>query len=183
MASNTIHAIKTYSPKALDIFFFDANVWIYIFFPRQNIQRQYQVAYSDFFSKLVSRKLPIYINSLVLSELSNAYMNDAYIVWKSNQSDQSKINKKNDFRPSAEYKKALLEIKTIIETILKIAIRSSDEFNSISMVDVLNEHSSKEFNDSYYVVFAKHKKIKIVTHDSDILNNNNLGIEVISANT
>jgi len=183
MASNTIHEIKSYTPKALDVFFFDANVWIYIFFPRQNFQRQYQIAYSDFFSKIRSRNLPIYINALILSELSNAYMNDAYMVWKSNQSDQSKINKKNDFRPSAEYKKALLEIKTIIETILKIAIRSSDEFNSISMVDVLNEHASKEFNDSYYVVFAKHKKIKIVTHDSDILKNNYLGIEVITANT
>lgn len=77
-----IHDIKTYAPFSSDVFFFDNNVWMFLFCPIANYEKQKQKIYSNFFNKVNTAKSCIWINSLVLSEFCNAWLRIVYNKWK-----------------------------------------------------------------------------------------------------
>ena len=73
--------ISSYQPKFNESFFFDANIWIFLFCPIANTGRRKQDLYSNFLQDLSHRKLGIYINSLVLSEFVNRYLRIEFNLW------------------------------------------------------------------------------------------------------
>lgn len=170
MAKNNIVRLIDYRPKSSDTYFFDNNIWMYLFCPLGNYQFKKQQAYSKFLQQLISRKLPIFINSLVLSEFANRYLRLDYDL--ANAKAASFHNYKRDYVGSKRFIDTVKDLKKALAQITTICQRCSDEFNSINLDDVFSLFQKIGFNDSYYLHFAKKKNWIIVTDDSDFSNAN-----------
>lgn len=177
-----IHDITTYQPSSTDVFFFDNNVWMYLFCPIVNYERSKQKMYASFFSEVNSANSCIWINSLVLSEFCNAWLRIEFNNWKKKPENSSRFDYKKDFVGSQAYKDSIKEIKQTLQTILKKAERATDDFNAINLDHIFIELENCDFNDSYYLELASRKKWKIVTDDADLFKNNKLNVEIITAN-
>ncbi len=160
--------IKSYSPKALDVFFFDNSVWMYLFCPLGNYNKNKQKLYSSFLQSIQSSKSTIFISSLVLSEFANRYLRMDFERWKEEEQIPSAVFKK-DFIGIKRYTETVEEIKRNINQILKFCEKSGDNFNAVDFNSVLHHLSSIDFNDSYYIELAKLDNWKIVTDDEDFI--------------
>lgn len=165
MAANIID-IKHYSPKFSDLFFFDNNIWMYLFCPLGNYQQHRQKAYSNFLKDIQTSRSTIFINSLILSEFTNRYLRMDFEQWKKS-SGEIVAEFKKDFIGSTRYNSTVEEIKIHINRILKICEKKSDNFNAVDMEKVISHLKHIDFNDSYYLEYAQMNKMKIVTDDSD----------------
>ena len=175
-----IHDISTYEITFNDIFFFDNNIWMFIFCPIGNAKEYKQKKYSSFLDKLVRNKGTIFVNSLILSEFSNAYLRLDFNLWKEEQ-PTNELEYKRDFIKTQQFKATVIDVKNAIKSILKITQKCNDDFSSIRFENVLNNFGDTDFNDSYYIETAQKNKWKIVTDDADYFNVSS-NIEVITAN-
>jgi predicted nucleic acid-binding protein len=177
-----IHNIESYRPSSNDVLFFDNNIWMYLYCPIGNYQKEKQQKYSTFFKYVCSAKSCIWINSLVLSEFCNAWLKIEFDNWKKKPENIGKSNYKKDFVQSVAYKEVVQEIKLTIPNLLKNTEKCSDNFNFIDFNLVLASFENCDFNDSYYLTLAHTNKWKIVTDDADFFNNSTLNVEIITAN-
>lgn len=177
-----VHNISNYTPSSDDLFFFDNNIWMFLFCPIANYRKDKQKKYSSFFHQVSSTNASIWINALVLSEFCNAWLRIEYNSWRKKPENLVNNDYKKDFVSSGEYKETIQEIKSILPQIISITLRSSDNFNSINLNAVYAELENCDFNDSYYLELAHQNKWKIVTDDADLFKNNMLDVEIITAN-
>jgi len=177
-----INDITTYQSSSTDVFFFDNNVWMFLFCPIVNYEKSKQKKYTSFFSDVNAAKSCIWINSLVLSEFCNAWLRIAYNNWKKKEENVQNDDYKKDFVGSQTYKDSIKEITQTLQNILKNADRATDNFNAINIDHVFTELDNCDFNDSYYLELASINKWKIVTDDADLFKNNKLDVEIITAN-
>lgn len=177
-----VHDIITYQPSSTDVFFFDNNVWMYLFCPIGNYEKLKQRKYASFFRDVNSAKSCIWINSLVLSEFCNAWLRIVYNNWKKKPENVAKNDYKLNFVGSQTYNDTVQEIKLTLKSILKKAERATDDFNSINLDHIFTELENCDFNDSYYLEQSSRNKWKIVTDDADLFKNNKLDVEIITAN-
>ncbi|MBN8699010.1 MAG: hypothetical protein J0L54_05315 [Chitinophagales bacterium] len=183
MPPNNILKVGNYNIKAGDTFFFDNNIWMYIYCPLANFQKdKRQAVYSKFYQYALSRKSHIYINTLVLSEFCNRYLRLDFDLCNKTGKPQYFSSFKKDYVGSHQFIKTVSEIKIHLNNILKFSQRCSDEFNAINMDDVLALFQSIGFNDSYYTYQAKRKNWVVVSDDSDMAANNipQAGITVLT---
>lgn len=171
--------IKTYSPKSQDIFFFDNNIWMYLFCPLSNYNKSRQKQYSNFLQSIQTSKSTIFINSMVLSEFSNRYLRMDFEQWKKD-TDNYNVEFKSDYVGSKRYSEIVDEIKIQINQIMKFCEKSTDNFNAIDLNNVFNHFHQIDFNDSYYIELAKLSKWKIVTDDQDFITYTGHDLEVIT---
>ncbi len=174
-----ISNISSYTPLFTDIFFFDTNIWMYLFCPLGNYNVKKQRIYSLFYSQLIQRKSTLFVNSLLLSEFSNAYLRLDFELWKKETQNYSAIFKK-DFVGSARYGETVTEIKAGIQNILKFSEKSPDEFNALNIDNITQHLEFIDFNDSYYIELAKIKNWIIVTDDGDFTNYNKHNSQIIT---
>lgn len=177
-----IHNIDLYKLHSNDVLFFDNNIWMYLFCPIGNYNKNLQRKYSSFFNSVHSLNVCIWINSLVLSEFCNAWLRLEFDRWKKQPENISKTNFKRDFIPSETYKETVKDIKETVNSILRNVEKCSDNFNAIDLNSVFAEFGNCDFNDSYYLKLAHMNNWKIVTDDADFFKNNKLNIEIITAN-
>lgn len=177
-----IYDINSYKAKSTEIFFFDTNIWMFLFCPIGDYNKQKQKTYSLFFNTLNTINATIWINSLVLSEFCNAWLRIEFNQWKKKHENITKTDYKKDFVPSDAYKDIIAEIKIVLPELLKKTERANDNFQSINLDSVYAELENCDFNDSYYLELAYQNKWKIVTDDGDLFKNNKLNVEIITAN-
>jgi hypothetical protein len=171
--ANNIIPVQQYRINSSDIFFFDNNIWMYILCPLGNYNFKRQKAYSQFLSYILSHKLHIFTNSLVLSEFSNRYLKLDFDIHRSKPENVGSFkNFKKDYMGSSQCIATITEIKQHLKNILSMCQRCSDEFNSLNLDTVFNLFTSIGFNDSYYINQAVAKKWIIVTDDSDLVKPN-----------
>lgn len=164
---NDIIDISAYTPNKNDKFFFDANIWMYLFCPIGGYKKDVVIKYDGFLKKAIQMESPIFISSLVLSEFFNAYTRIEFNMLKNKNRARYKDYKK-DFRATEKYKQTVTEIKTIVGTrILKLSKRINDKFEDIDLDKVFANIEESDFNDNYYKVFLSGENIKIVTDDYD----------------
>ena len=164
---NNIIDISTYNPNKNDKFFFDANIWMYLFCPIGNYRKDIVAKYDGFLKKAIQSKSLIFISSLVLSEFVNAYARVEFNILKKKYPVKYKDFKK-DFRKTEKYKKLAKEIKTVVKAkILKLSKKINDKFKDINLDKVFENIEEADFNDNYYKVLLSGGNIKIVTDDYD----------------
>lgn len=173
--------IKNYTPTLHDIFFLDNNIWMYLFCPIGNYERYKQSIYSSFFQSAVSNKSMIYINSLVLSEFSNAFLRLDFKLWIKENKMVGEMNYKKDYIPTKRYITTAKSVTTALSNILKITTRMSDNFNAVNLDRILDNLSLIDFNDCYYEEYCNISNIKLVTDDKDFnkIKNSNINILTI----
>jgi predicted nucleic acid-binding protein len=178
MAANIID-IKSYSPKSSDVYFFDNNVWMYLFCPLGNYQKNRQKSYSMFLKSIQSSKGTIFINSLVLSEFTNRYLRMDFEQWKKETNNHG-VDYKKAYVGTPRYIETAKEIKLQIKSILSFCEKSSDNFNAINLDNVLTHFESIDFNDSYYIEFAQLDNMIFVTDDKDFTNYSKHNLSVVT---
>jgi len=160
-------SITKYIPKRTDKFYFDNNIWMYLYCPIGNYKDEVVNKYSDFFGKIIDAGSSIYVSSLTLSEFYNAYIRLDFNIWRSDE----KKDIKKDFRPTEQYKKTNeIILRSIENSILGISQRIDDDFKNMPLNQLLDKIGLIDFNDSYYIELAKRHDLIIVTNDKDFTN-------------
>jgi len=176
---SSIIDINTYDPIQSDKFFFDANIWIYLYCPIGSYRKDVIKKYSNFFKKVIEAKSSILISSLVLSEFFNAYARIEFNCLRDKEPSKYK-NFKRDFRDTKKYKALVKAIRITSIKILDIAIRFNDQFEHINLDELFKDIEKMDFNDNYYSILASIEKFKIVTNDYDFILKK--GIPILTAN-
>jgi len=179
---SNIIAIDSYQPQDRDSFFFDTNIWMYLYCPMGNYRRRITRKYDGFLKRVLQAKSSIFISSLVLSEFFNAYSRLEFNLLKDKEPSKYKDFKK-DFRGTEAYKRMVNSIKTIVKTqILKLAKRIDDKFSNINLDELFENIERSDFNDNYYQLLAATENIKIVTNDSDFASTRKIPVPILTAN-
>jgi len=163
-------------------FFFDNNIWFTLFCPLGNINLKKQNQYSSLLQDIMNLKRPIFLNSLVVSEFSNAWLRLEFHDWQKKAGNETKINFKRDFTDTADYRKAARDIQAALKQIQKICQKGNDDFNALDLDSILSDLPKRDFNDSYYLHLAERKKWIIVSDDSDIFIDDMRTAKVVTAN-
>lgn len=179
--NNNLFSVKNFEAKSSHIFFFDNNIWMILYCPVGNYQKEKQQRlYSVFLQEILSVNAGLVINSLVISEFCNASLRLDFNLWK-REIGNSAADFKRDFVPTNRFRETADSIKSAIRGILKYCSRINDEFNSIDVESILNIFGVSDFNDSYYLELARQKGYKIVTEDTDFFGKNSMGVEIITS--
>ncbi|MFO3727285.1 hypothetical protein [Butyricimonas muris] len=163
---NNILDIKNYNPSSTDCFFFDNNVWIFLYCPIGNISLSKQKDYSIFLQKIQTCRASIFINSMVMSEFANTCLRLDFNLWREETRNHTAEYKK-DYLKTSRSKGTISAVIAAAKNILKITERSSDNFNAISLNNVFAHFEDIDFNDSYYIEFCKTMSLILVTDDND----------------
>lgn len=175
--------ISTYTPRESDKFFFDANIWMYLYCPIGNYQKDVINKYSSFLKKAYNAKSSIFISSLVLSEFFNTWIGLDFNILKGSDPSKYADFKRKDFRSTESYKNSATTIKTVVtKDIMKIAKRTDDKFENILLDELFNEIEASDFNDNYYLTMANCENFKIVTNDYDFASSKEESVPILTAN-
>jgi len=169
-----------YRISSSDVFFFDNNIWMFIYGIIGNYERKKQETYSNLLGYIIERKRPIFINSLVISEFVNANLRNEYEIWKMKPENFSQNKYKEHYLKSTSYQSTLKSVLAALKSILSITTKGNDNFNAIQLDNVFNEMTDCDFNDAYYLQYSKLGNYIIVTDDGDLYKNNKSGINIIT---
>lgn len=158
--------IKDFTPKFNQMFFFDNNIWMFLFSPIGNYQKIKQSNISNFLQLLKSTNCDIVLNSLVLSEFSNANLKLDFKLWKEETKNYNADYKK-DYLLTPRYKNTVDVVASCINQILKLSERYSDSFNAINTNNLLTLFVEMDFNDAYYLEICTTNKWILVSDDND----------------
>lgn len=177
---NSVMDIETYVPQDGNKYFFDANIWMFFCCPIGNYKKEIISKYSGFLKRILSNDSTIYISSLTISEVINAWLRLDFNILKRNKTVGK--NYKNHYRKSEYYQKTVKEIITVFDSqLLKISTPMDDHATEISISDVLSGLDKSDFNDCYYHHLAKLDDLVVVTDDSDFAELDT-GISILTAN-
>lgn len=168
-----VHSVEEYDFSEGRQFFFDTNVWLYIYGP---------ISFPDWRSDVYSRALKeirasessIYINCMIISEFVNAF---ARIEFK----QQSEFAKYKEFRNSPSFRSVAEDISHNVKKILKNTLTCDPDLAAIKLPEIMStfEEGKYDFNDLLFAEVCRAKDLIFVTHDRDF---RNLGIEILTAN-
>ena len=159
--------ISKYEVGSNEEFFFDTNVWMFIFAPLGGSKQNKQKVYSKLLGDIVSRGAVIWINSQVIAEYINRCLRIEFNVWKRKQDHDTDF--KRDFRLTEEYKSTLQDTKSQVSAILQKSTRYPDDFHTIDINSIISSMgTSLDYGDAVIVDLCRRKKFKLVTDDGDM---------------
>jgi len=166
-----VERIRDFKVKSGDCFFFDNNVWMFLFSPISGANSTQQITYSNLLKNIQTAKAAIFINSLVVSEYINRSLKLNYSLWRDREfkSGNRFVDYKRDYRPTEDFDNAQKEAYIEMSDILSIALRKPDDFNALKLNEVMNA-KGMDFNDAYYAVFCKLNRLILVSDDKDLQN-------------
>lgn len=160
--------ISKYEVGPNEEFFFDTNIWMFIFAPLAGSKQNKQKAYSRLLSEIISRGATIWINSQVIAEYINRCLRMEYEVWKRNPQNCT-ADFKHDFRLTEDYKSTLRDTKSQVLAILQKSMRYPDDFHTIDIDKIISSMgTSLDYGDAVIVDLCKRKNFKLVTDDGDM---------------
>lgn len=174
-----ISDIKKVKVTSMDSYFFDNNVWVYLFAPIAHSKLEKQKEYGSFLLSIQAARATIFTTSLVISEFANFCLKLSFKEWKE-KTKKYDADFKKDYRPTVDYKDAAEDVKDNIKAILKITEKHPDGYNAINLDKILNNISVVDFNDLYYAELCSNNKLKMVTDDKDFAKIKDNNMEVIS---
>jgi hypothetical protein len=161
--------ITKYAPKSTDVFLFDTNIWMFLFCPIGSTRMYEQKIYSSFLQSVKTSRGSIFINSLILSEFSNAFLRLDFNLWKK-ANKQNSLTYKKDYVGTPRYRDTVKLVTYAINSILGLCNKGSDNLDLLEIEKVLRHLQFIDFNDSYYLELSSFSKYKIVTDDHDFIN-------------
>jgi hypothetical protein len=180
--------IKKFLPETGKRYFLDANVWILILKPAIEI-KAYEKAYISFFESLITTKnCKIAVNRMLVSEVYNAYMRNAFDTYKNNliydpsnelsESEISRLNFKEHYRATSDHDVHLKNFRDDFIAYREYLTMLDDEYREIDpcyIVETLPPNT--DFNDYYFFEVCYTYKVPFVTNDKDF---HYSGIEIIT---
>lgn len=146
---------------------FDANIWIYLFYPLGNFNENIIGNYSKVYKEILTKQCKIIVPMIIVSEFFNTCLKFEFSVYKDKEPEKYR-NLKRDFRGTQEYKEVVKKlIDTINGSILKNAILINDNFQEMELNKTLFTDEEFDFNDKMLIEICKRYNAKILTHDKD----------------
>jgi predicted nucleic acid-binding protein len=168
-----IHSIETYDFPSGKSYFFDTNIWLYIYGP---------IGWPDQKSGIYSRALreirnsngTIYINCMIISEFINAF---SRIEFK----QQTTYSSFKEFRNSLSFRLVAEDIASNVKKILRNTLACDPDLKVIDLPEIMRlfEQGKYDFNDLLFADICRLKGMIFVTHDKDF---SELGVEILTAN-
>lgn len=157
-----MQAVGSYIFSYRDKLFLDANVWLYLFGPRQPRNHWNQI-YSQVFNRILKANSQIYIDVLVVSEFINAYARMKQKVVAPH------INTFKNFRSSPYFKSVAEDIADDVELVLTHCSKIESGFTALPMDDLLADYATGnfDFNDQVITEICKNNGLTLITNDSD----------------
>lgn len=176
-----VEKIRDVIVKSGDLFFFDNNVWMYLFSPISGANSYQQRMYGNLLRNIQVAKASIFINSLIVSEYINRSLRLNYSIWREFEAKTGNrfLDYKRDYRPTSEFEDAKIAVCEEMDNILHIAYRKPDDFNALDVTRIL-QAPAMDFNDAYYANFCHLNNLTLVTDDRDLFNTP-LDIKIITA--
>jgi len=168
-----IHSIESYDFPAGKGYFFDTNIWLYIYGPIGWPDHKSDV-YSRALKRIRESKVTIYINCMIISEFINTFSRIEF-------RQQSEFSKYKEFRNSLKYRAIAQDISYNVKKILKNTLACDPELQAIDFPEVMDlfEQGKYDFNDLLFAQICRAKGLIFVTHDKDF---SGLGVEILTAN-
>jgi predicted nucleic acid-binding protein len=168
-----VHSVENYDFPAGKGYFFDTNIWMYIYGPI-GWPDQLSDAYSKALKKILNSEGTIYINCMIISEFINAF---SRIEFK----QQTEFTKFKEFRNSLAFRAIAQDIAYNVRKILKNTLACDPELQAIDLPEVMEmfEQGKYDFNDLLFSQICRAKDMVFVTHDKDF---SELGVEILTAN-
>jgi predicted nucleic acid-binding protein len=168
-----VHSIESYNFPAGKGYFFDTNIWLYIYGPIGWPDQRSDV-YSRALKKIRDSKGTVYINCMIISEFINTF---SRIEFK----QQFEFSRYKDFRNSLRYRAIAQDIAYNVKKIFKNTLACDPELQTISFPEVMDlfEQGKYDFNDLLFAQVCRAKGLIFVTHDKDF---SELGVEILTAN-
>jgi predicted nucleic acid-binding protein len=168
--------ISTFTFLPTHALFFDANIWLRLYWPRYIPSSPDIKAYADAQLRVMNAKAKVFIDVMVISEFVNRYAKleqERSFNWK------NKIPK--DYRNSADFKPVANQIADMVKRIGRITTQTETQFCSMNLDSLMVEYEkgNADFNDQIYIELCKQKQFTFVTHDRDF---RGAGIPMLSAN-
>lgn len=173
-----IKNIRDHKITSSDIYFFDCNIWIFLFASIGGVGKDKQQAYSNMLREIQTVNASVFISSLVISEFANRCLRHSFELWKKSQSYN--VEYKKDYISTQDYKESALIVKSNILSIEEIALKRPDDFNSVNTSKILENIQRVDYNDSYYANYCDINKLKIVTDDKDFEKLDYANLEIIT---
>lgn len=166
MEAENITKINSHSIKSNNSYFFDNNIWMFLFCPIGNNNSKKQEILSNFLSDILSRNCSIIVNSLIISEFSNASLRLDFDLFK--KEGNITANFKKDYFPTDRCKNTRQAISSAIKQIEKFSEKYNDQYNSINLDSILNNYCDvSDFNDCYFAQICEENNWLFVTDDHD----------------
>ena len=145
-----------------DKLFLDANIWLYLFSPREPGDRWKQI-YSEVFERILKANSRIYVDVLVISEFINAY---ARMKWRA---VAPHIKSFKDFRNSTSFKPVAEDITAGVREIISHCSPIESGFVTLQMDGLLTDYAAgnSDFNDQVITEICKSNGFTLITNDSD----------------
>ena len=165
--NNNVHDARNYRLSTGDNFFFDANIWLYVYGPIGNYDNWHAKHYSKFFDKLQNQNYDIYTNNIVLSEYINRFARMEFI------QHQEELGLKNNefkkFRDTDDFKDIAPEIAANLRKIIRFSKICNHEMDDVALFEVADnfESGKHDFNDLIIKEICKDKNLILVTNDAD----------------
>ena len=175
MGDNIID-LKKFEVKSNQSFFFDNNIWMFLFCPIGDYNTHKQKSISGLFENILNRNSSIIVNNIILSEFSNAYLRLDYNLWKEETRYIGNNFKKDYFNTQRAAETREIIASTINGKILKIADRHPDSFNSINFDDYFSYYKTIDYNDAIIYDQCKNKNWILITDDGDFAQFNDITI-------
>ena len=172
--------ISQYQIKLSDQFFFDSNVWLYLYYPQSGITQKQINAYSNFLDSILSKNKLLVTDLLQISEVVNVIISAEYRDFRNKGNHSISLK---DWKASDKFQPALDTAKLITSRILKQTDLVSGVFNAEEMIQMVSECDKADFNDLYFIRLAEKQSLNIVTHDFDFRAAKDFRFNIISANT
>jgi predicted nucleic acid-binding protein len=168
-----VHSIGDYGFPAGKGYFFDTNIWLYIYGPISWPDERSDI-YSRALKGIRDSKGTIYINCMIISEFINTF---SRIEFK----QQSEFSRYKEFRNSLKYRVIAQDISYNVKKILKSTLACDPEQQAINFPEVMDlfEQGKYDFNDLLFAQICRAKNLVFVTHDKDF---SELGVEILTAN-
>lgn len=165
-----IAQLKDYRAKASELFLFDTNIWLFLFAPIGGYEVKKQEGYTKFLEHISSVNGRVVVTALVFSEIASVLYWKAFKDFEKALGQQGiTADRKKNFLGSDKHNELLALTRSVYNSILKIADRYPDDFNSIDMPAIQVGMRQGSFEDAYYVRLAEKKKFSIVTDDRDFI--------------
>ena len=172
-------SVSQYQIKLSDQFFFDSNVWLYLYYPQSGISQKQINAYSNFLESVLSKRNLLVTDLLQISEIVNVIISAEFREFKKRGNYSVTLK---EWKASINFQPALDTAKLITSQILKQTDLISGVFNADEMKQMVSECDKADFNDLYFVRLAEKQSLNIVTHDFDFRAAKNFSFNIISAN-
>ncbi|HOW15007.1 PIN domain-containing protein [Methanosarcina sp.] len=168
-----VHSTETYDFPSEKGYFFDTNIWLYIYGPI-GWPDQKSAVYSRVLREIRNSNGTIYINCMIISEFINAF---SRIEFK----QQTTYSRFKEFRNSLSFRPVAEDIASNVKKILRNTLACDPNLNVIDLPEIMSffEQGKYDFNDLLFAEICRAKGLVFVTHDKDF---SELGVEILTAN-